>query len=249
VEPPDPILTQASQGCARFATTRWSLVLAAGGNDSEVSRSALGRLLETYWYPLYAFARRKGNASEDACDLTQGFLMGLLERNLFSTADPQKGRFRTYLLTAFERFRLDELKHEKREKRGGGRPVLSLSSAGAEERYRLEPADTLTAEQIFERRWAMTLLEEAMRRLEEEAAAAGRDALFAAVKPILSGEDASSPYAELASRLGMKEGALKTTVHRMRRRFGALLRAEIAQTTVDPEDVEEELRHLFQVLQ
>ncbi len=208
----------------------------------------MGRLLETYWYPLYAFARRRGRGPEEACDLTQEFLMGLLERSLFSSADPQKGRFRTYLLTAFERFLVDERRRENREKRGGGRLVLSLSSIDAEERYRLEPADTLTPEQIYERRWAMTLLEEAMRRLEEESAAAGREDLFAAVKPILSGEDACSPYAELAAQLGMKEGALKTAVHRLRRRFGTLLRAEIAQTISDPQDVDEELRHLFHLL-
>ena len=233
---------------ARFATTRWSLVLAVGGTDTKESRSALGRLLETYWYPLFAFARRKGRSADDACDLTQEFLSGLLEGSLFRAADPGKGRFRTFLLTAFERFLVDAWRHENSERRGGGRRVFSLSAIDAEERYRLEPADTLTPEQIFERRWAMTLLEETFQRLEEESAAAGRGELFAAVRPILSGEDSGSAYAELGAKLGFKEGAVRTAVHRLRRRFGALLRAEIAQTISDPQDIEDELRHLLHLL-
>jgi RNA polymerase sigma factor (sigma-70 family) len=248
MQPPDPRRGQLSGANARFVTTRWSLVLSAGAADSGESRSAMGRLLETYWYPLYAFIRKKGQGPEDSCDLTQEFFLELLEGSFFSTADPQKGRFRTFLLTALERFMVDEWRRGSRKKRGGGRLVLSLSAVDAEERYRLEPADSLTPEQIFERRWAMTLLGEAMRRLEEESIAAGHEGLFAAVKPILAGEDSSSPYAELAARLGMKEGALKTAVHRFRRRFGALLRAEIAETISDPTDVEEEIRHLFQLL-
>ena len=231
----------------RFVTTRWSLVLAAGGVESEHSRSAMSRLLETYWYPLYAFARRKGRDPDDACDLTQEFLLGLLDGRFLGDADPQKGRFRTFLLTAFERFLVDAWRRGHREKRGGGRLVISLSSIDAEEHYRLEPVDRLTPEQVYERRWALTLLDVTMRRLEEETAAAGREDLFAVVKPILAGEGDSS-YAELGARLGMKEGALRTAVHRLRQRFGALLRAEIAETISNPEDVDDELRHLFQLL-
>jgi RNA polymerase sigma-70 factor (ECF subfamily) len=248
MEPPDPHRDHVSWEGGRFVTTRWSLVLAAGGTSSDASRLALSRLLETYWYPLYAFARRKGHEPEEACDLTQEFLLRLLECGFFGGADPQKGRFRTFLLTALERFLVDEWRAGNREKRGGGRQVLSLSLIDAEDRYRLEPADTHTPEQIFERRWAMTLLDETFRRLEEESAAAGRAGLFAAVKPILSGEDACSPYAEIAARLGMREGSVKTAVHRLRRRFGALLLAEIAQTISDPEDVKDELHHFFRLL-
>ncbi len=246
--PLDPLGGQLSAEPGRFVTTCWSLVLAAGGNESELSRSALTRLLEAYWYPLYAFARRKGRDPDDSFDLTQEFLLGLLDRKFLGDADPRKGRFRTFLLTAFERFLVSEWRRGHRAKRGGGRVILSLSSVSAEERYRLEPADLLTPEQIFERRWALTLLDTTMKRLEEESAAAGREDLFAAMKPILAGEDASSPYAELGARLGMKEGALRTAVHRLRQRFGALLRAEIAETISDAEDVDDELRHLFQIL-
>lgn len=206
------------------------------------------RLLETYWYPLYAFARRKGRDPDDACDLTQEFFLGLLDRKFLGDADPGKGRFRTFLLTAFERFLVNAWRHGHRAKRGGGLLILSLSSFDAEERYRLEPADRMTPEQIYERRWAMTLLEVAMKRLEEESATAGRADLFAALKPLLGGQDAAGTYAELGARLGMKEGALRTTVHRLRQRFGALLRAEIAETTSDPQDVDDEIRHLFQLL-
>ena len=246
--PLDPRGGQDSAEPGRFVTTCWSLVLAAGGNESQLSRSALTRLLEAYWFPLYAFARRKGRDPDDSFDLTQEFLLGLLDRKFFGDADPRKGRFRTFLLTAFERFLVGEWRRGHREKRGGGHVILSLSSVSAEEQYRLEPADLLTPEQIFERRWALTLLETTMKRLEEESAAAGRDDLFAALKPILAGEDASSPYSELAARLGMNEGALRTAVHRLRRRFGALLRAEIAETISDAEDIDDELRHLFQLL-
>jgi RNA polymerase sigma-70 factor (ECF subfamily) len=248
MEPLDPRPGQLAREPGRFATTRWSLVLAVGGSESEQSRSAMSCLLETYWYPLYAFARRKGHGPEEAFDLTQDFLLGLLDRKFLGDADPQKGRFRTFLLTAFERFLVDAWRRGNSEKRGGGRIFLSLSSLDAEERYRIEPVDRLTPEQIYERRWAMTLLEVAMTRLEEETVAAGREDMFTAVKPILVGAEASGPYAELGARLGMKEGALKTAVYRLRQRFGALLRAEIADTISDPRDVDDELRHLFQLL-
>ncbi len=230
---------------SRFATTRWSLVIAAGGTGSQDGRTAMTRLLETYWYPLYAFVRRKGRDPDEAFDLTQEFLARLLERKLLTAADPLKGRFRTFLLAALERFLVDEWRREVRKKRGGGRTVLSLSLIDAEERYRLEPAATLTPEGIYERRWAITLLELGLRRLEEECTAAGREALFAAVKPVLAGEDPLRPYAAIAAEHRMTEGALKTLVHRLRGRFRAILRTEIAQTVADPQEVTEEIQHLF----
>src|SRR5262245_65384679 len=176
--PPDPSFPPRLENGAGFATTHWSLVLAAGGTDSREVAPALRQLLERYWYPLYAFVRRKGHDSEEACDLTQEFLSRLLEKNLLRSADPGKGRFRTFLLTALSRFLVDEWRREGRQIRGGGRSILSLDLVGAEARYRLEPADTLTPERIYERRWAMTLLERALKRLGEECAAAGRGEFF-----------------------------------------------------------------------
>jgi RNA polymerase sigma-70 factor (ECF subfamily) len=246
-QPEHALPPRAGQG-SRFATTHWSLVLAAGGTGSQEVRPAMTRLLETYWYPLYAFVRRKGRDADEAFDLTQEFLARLLERNVLHAADPEKGRFRTFLLSALERFLVDEWRREGRKKRGGGRTVLSLSFADAEERYRLEPADTLTPERIYERRWAITLLELGLRRLEEECSVAGREELFAAVKPVIAGEDPLRAYAAIASELGMTEGALKTQVHRLRGRFRAILRAEIGQTVAGPADVAEEIQHLFQSL-
>lgn len=233
----------------RFAATDWSLVLAAGGTNAESVRPALSRLLEAYWYPLYAFVRRKGRSPDDACDLTQEFLARLMERNFLSLADPARGRFRSFLLTAMERFLVDEHRRESREKRGGGRAALSLSVLDAEERYGLEPVDSLTPERLYDRRWAITLLEQALQRLEKESVAAGRGPLFAALRSALAGGEADAPYGQIAARLGMKEGAVKTAMHRLRRRFAAVLRAEIAETVGDGCEVEEEVRHLFRSLQ
>ena len=234
---------------SRFAATDWSLVLAAGGTDTAEARPAMCRLLENYWYPLYAFVRRRGRNPNDACDLTQEFLTRLVERNSLSLADPTKGKFRTFLLTSLERFLVDDHRRQSREKRGGGRTILSLPMLDAEDRYQLEPLDTLTPERIYERRWAMTLLERALRRLEQESDSAGRSALFAALKPLLAGEPSTSSYLEIAGKLAMKEGALKTAVHRLRKRYAALVRAEIAETLSDPNDVEEEVQHLFRSLE
>jgi RNA polymerase sigma-70 factor (ECF subfamily) len=207
------------------------------------------RLLETYWYPLYAFVRRSGRDPNDASDLTQDFLTRLVERNSLSLADPTRGKFRTFLLTSLERFLVDDRRRETREKRGGGRTILSLTMLDAEDRYQLEPLDTLTPEHIYERRWAMTVLDRALVRLEQECRAAGREALMTAVKPLLAGESAEKSYAEIARGLVMKEGALKTAIHRLRRRYAALVRAEIAETVSEPNDVEAEVQHLFRSLE
>lgn len=236
-------------GAPRFDTTRWSVVIAAGGTDSREVASALELLCKTYWYPLYAFVRRKGQGPEEACDLTQEFVTRLLEKNFLQTADPAKGRFRTFLLTAFERFLVNEWAREHRLKRGGGRKSVPLSAVEAEERYRFEPADAATPERFFERRWALTLLEQTMTLLREECSGSGRGPLFDAVKTILAGEAGAPAYAEIASRLGMTEGAVKTSVHRLRRRYGELLRAEIAQTVSDPADIDDEIRQLFHALE
>lgn len=238
-----------AHGKPNFATTHWSLVLAAGGTNSIEIRPAMSRLLELYWYPLYAFVRSKGRKQEEAFDLTQEFLSRLLERNLLENLDPAKGRFRTFLLTCLERFLIDQWARDHRLKRGGGLRIVSLSAPEAEQKFQLEPVDSVTPERIFERRWAMTLLEQSMKCLKDECVASGKGMLFEAAKPLMSGEGNQCPYAELASRLGMNEGALKTAVHRLRKRYGALLREQIAQTVSGPEEVEEELRDLFQKLE
>lgn len=241
----------AGEGCragARFATTRWSLILAAGARGSKEASSALERLFEVYWYPLYAFVRRKGHRPEDAFDLTQEFIARLLAKNLIASADASRGRFRTFLLAALERFLINEWKSGRRLKRGGGRRLISLEPEGAESRFRLEPADDRTPERLFERRWALILLERALERLEVEHRGTPREPLYLAARHELGGEGAPASNAELARALGMTEGAVKTAVHRMRRRYGEILREEIAETTSDPADVEDEIRYLFEAL-
>jgi len=233
---------------ARFATTRWSLVLKAGGTSSKDAAPALASLLESYWQPLYAFVRRKGHDPEAAFDMTQEFLSRILERNLLAAADPHRGRFRTFLLTALERFLINEWASSRRIKRGGGRKWVSLELDDAEKSYRLDPADNRTPERVYERRWALVLLERALERLDDEHRGSSRGALYAAVRHELSGKGTLVSNAEIAASLGMTEGAVKTAVHRLRRRYGEILREEIAETVATPEDVEDEIRHLFEAL-
>ncbi len=231
-----------------FATTHWSVVAEAGQSDSPKAFEALAHLCQTYWYPLYAYVRRKGYAPPDAQDLTQEFFAWLLARNYVGGADRQKGKFRSFLLGTFEHFLAREWRWAHAQKRGGGQTVLSLDEMNAENRYLLEPAHELTPAKMFERRWATTLLEEAMRRLEEECRAGSKAPLFYKVKNLLSGNAGESSYAETALSLTMTEGALKVAVHRLRHRYGELLRLEVAQTLTSAGDVDEELRYLFAVL-
>ncbi len=232
---------------AVFATTHWSVVLAAGRSDSPQARESLEKLCQTYWYPLYAYVRRRGHAEADAKDLTQGFFAWLLERDWLERADQQRGRFRSFLLTSFNGFLANEWNRARAQKRGGGR-TLSLPFDAADPHCRWEPADNVTPEQVYERRWAVTLLDEVMGRLREDYARQDKAELFAQLKPCLLGQRAAQPYAALASTLGMTEGSVKVAVHRLRQRYRQLLRAEIANTVAQPEDVEEEMRHLFAVL-
>ncbi len=231
---------------AVFATTHWSMVLCAGEESSPVSEEALARLCQTYWYPLYAYVRRQGYGPHEAQDLTQEFFTRLLARNYLKSLDRQKGRFRSFLLAAMEHFLAKEWRDARRLKRGGGRPILSLEEQDVESRYLIEPAEEMTAERIFERRWAYTVLEQAIQRLREEFAAVGKGALFEALQGFLSGE--KTAYAELGPRLDMTGGAIKVAVHRMRQRYGELLRAEIAQTVSSPDEVDEEVRYLIAVI-
>jgi len=208
----------------------------------------LAKLCQAYWYPLYAYVRRRGHSPEDAQDLTQEFFARLLEKNWVRNADQQKGRFRSFLLGAMNHFLADEWDKARAQKRGGGVKPLPLQFDTAETRFSLEPADNLTPERAFERRWALTLLDEVLNRLRLEYEHDGKVELFAALNPCLVGDRTSQPYAELAAKLGVSEGAVKATVHRLRQRYRQLLRDEIAHTVSEPGEVDEELRHLFAVL-
>lgn len=231
-----------------FATTHWSVVLTAGRTDTTRAQNALSKLCSTYWYPLYAYVRRRGHSAHDAQDLTQAFFAQLLERQSVAHADPNRGRFRSFLLGVMNHFLANEWTRAQAQKRGGGVSFLPLQFETAETRYGHEPADSTTPEQNFERRWALALLEEVLRRLADEYKTEGRAELFAALNPCLVGERATHPYAELAARLGVNEGTVKSAVHRMRQRYRQLLREEIAHTVAGPGEVDAELRHLFTVL-
>ena len=231
-----------------FVTTHWSVVLTAGRSDTTRAGDALEKLCRTYWYPLYAYVRRRGHSLEDAQDLTQAFFARLLERNWVGQADQQKGRFRSFLLSAMNHFLADEWDKARAQKRGGGLAPIPLQFDVAETRYSHEPADNVTPEHSYERRWALTLLDEVLRRLRSEYEQDGRGELFAALHPCLVGDRSSQPYAELAVKLGISEGTVKSAVHRLRQRYRQLLRDEIAQTVVEPGEVDEELKHLFAVL-
>jgi RNA polymerase sigma-70 factor (ECF subfamily) len=232
----------------RFHTTRWSLVLAAGQPESTASREALSTLCRIYWYPLYAYARRQVSHAE-AEDLTQGFFAQLLEKDYLRVADPERGKFRSFLLTAFKHFLSKERDRAGALKRGGGSQVLPLDFQTGEERYSREPAHQATPERIFERRWALALLDRVLARLREEFEQGGKQRLFECLKFCLTGEkNPGKSYEELGEELAMTEGAIKIAVHRLRRRYQELLREEIAQTVATPEDVEEELRDLFEAV-
>ena len=240
--------TSLDQQQPAFVTTHWSVVLAAAGADTTHAPAALERLCRTYWYPLYAYARRRGQSVEDAQDLTQAFFARLLERHWVADANRERGRFRTFLLTAMSRFMADEWDKVRAQKRGGGVGHVPLQLDDAETRYGCEPADHRTPEEYFERRWALTLLDTVLQRLRAEYESEGKGGLFAALSETLAGSRESQPYAELAAQLSLSEGAVKVAVHRLRKRYRHLLRAEIAQTAAQGEDVDEELRHLFAAL-
>jgi RNA polymerase sigma-70 factor (ECF subfamily) len=230
----------------RFEATRWSIVVAAGGADPATARRALEHLCSAYWYPLYAFVRRQGHSPHDAQDLTQEFFARLLARNFLGDADPEKGRFRSFLLGAMKHFLSDEWDRARAQKRGVGQQLISLDAASAESRYQLEPADESPAEKIYERRWALAVLDQVLGRLREEFARDGRQQLFDELKSALTG--GKVPYPEIAGRLGLKEGAARVAVHRLRSRYRDLVRAEIAETVASPAEVDGELQHLFAAL-
>jgi RNA polymerase sigma-70 factor (ECF subfamily) len=236
---PDP---QPSWG---FASTHWSIVAAAGRKQSPEASDALATLCRTYWYPLYAYARRRLAQPEDAQDLTQEFFARLLEKDYLQAADPERGKFRSFLLTAFQRFLAKEHARAGAQKRGGQHRLFSLDIQEGERSYRYEPADPITPETLFERRWAMTLLEQALARLRQELTDGGKERLYDALKGTLTGDGINEPYEQIGAELGMSVPAVKTAAHRLRRRYQELLRAEVAQTVASPGDVDDELRDLF----
>ena len=233
---------------ARFEATRWSIVIAAGGGaaDSQRARRALEHLCTAYWYPLYAFVRRQEHSLHDAQDLTQEFFARLLARNYLGDADPAKGRFRSFLLGALKHFLSDEWDRARAQKRGGGQQPISLDAESAETRYQLEPADESSAEKIYEHRWALALLDQVLKRLRDEFTRDGKKHVFDELKSALTG--GKVPYAEIAALLAVKEGAVRTAIHRLRTRYRDIVRAEIAETVASPAEVDAEMQHLFAAL-
>ena len=232
-----------------FPLTHWSAVVAAGHSGSSHADQALAELCRVYWYPLYAFARRMGQAPADAQDLTQAFFTHLIESRLVAKADARRGRFRTFLLGAFKRFMATERKRAGAQKRGSGQLLVSLDVADAEARFGEVPAAELSPEAVFDRSWAMAVFGEAFARMEAEFSRAGRAQQFEQLCPCLEGEDGAPDYLEAARNLGMTAGTIKVTVSRMRRRYRHLLRAVMLETVDEPREVEEELRHLRVALQ
>jgi len=238
----------AEHGATAFATTHWSVVLAAQG-ESGPAKEALERLCRIYWWPLYGFIRRQGYSPEEAQDLTQGFFALLLERNDFKTARQEKGRLRSYLLTALKNFLAKAHRRATALKRGAGRPLVPLDELLARERIELESANTLGADRLFERRWALTLLEQVLERLGKEFRAAGNSPLFDELKQILAGESSRPSYGEVARKLGMTESAVRQAAYRLRERFRLLIRKEIAHTVTTEDEGEDEIRHFIVLLQ
>ncbi len=242
-----PTRLRLENGPIAFTTTHWSVVLAAQGR-SPAADEALEKLCRTYWWPLYGFVRRNGYSAEEAQDLTQGFFALLLERRDLDVVRREKGRLRSYLLMSLKNFLAKARRRELALKRGEGRALVPLDELVARERAALEPADNLSADRIYERRWALTLLEQVLTRLESEYQSTGNAKLFDCLNEFLSDEPRRRSQAEVAAELGMTENAVKQAFHRLRQRYRQLLRDEIAQTVAVPGDVEDELRHFISVL-
>ena len=245
---PDQESTAASVKSEWFTATHWSVVLMAGQTSSPQAAEALEKLCRTYWYPLYVYVRRQGHAPHDAQDLTQEFFARLLARNYLGTVGREKGKFRSFLLAALNHFLADELDRAMAAKRGGGKILISLDDADAETRYQADMVSPLAPDKIFEKRWATTLLEQAFAKLREEAAAAGMGKRFERLKIFL--EDGTEPgdYAGVGMELGMTANTVAAAVHRLRQRYRELVRSEIANTVAGPDEVKEEMRHLFAAL-
>jgi RNA polymerase sigma factor (sigma-70 family) len=235
-------------GAAVFATTHWSVVLEAQG-ESPAAHDALEELCRTYWRPVYAFLRRQGVGPEEAEDIAQGFFAQLLERRKFSALRKEKGRLRSFLLGALKYFLADEQRRAMAIKRGKGQRLIPLERLRVDERIEMEPSDPVTAEMIYEHRWALTVLERVLSRLKDEYQTAGNAALFDSLKQLLPDEPGSPSQADIAAQLGMTENAIRQAFYRFRQRYQSLLREEIAHTVATPGDIEDELRHLIAVLE
>jgi RNA polymerase sigma-70 factor (ECF subfamily) len=244
---PLPAESALNRGAAAFVTTRWSVVLRAGGVTEPDAAQALGQLYEAYWYPLYAYIRRRGHGPEPARDFVQEVFLRLLENNQLSSVAPERGRFRSYLLTAVNHLLAGDWQRQNRVKRGGGIAPVELDALAAEERYRVEPPDACSPEKLYDRRWALALLDRVFARLRAEWEAAGKGAMFDGLRGFLSGEDAQG-YAAAGAAVGLSEGAARVTVHRLRQQYRERLRDEIAQTVDEPGRVDDELRHLLAAL-
>jgi RNA polymerase sigma-70 factor (ECF subfamily) len=232
----------------RFATTRWSLVLAAGQKTDARSADALTGLCEMYWSPVYAFIRRQGYRPDEGADLTQEFFAKVLEKNYFHDADPSRGRFRAFLCAAIRHFLSNERDRARTLKRGGTSPPISLDVETAEGTYQIEPRDDLTPEKLFDRRWALILLERVLARLRDQQVSAGKGELFDHLKGFLTGDSAGLPYADVARALGMSDGAIRVAVHRLRRNFRDTLVREIAETVSEPADIDAEIAYLMKAV-
>ncbi|MAD80656.1 MAG: RNA polymerase subunit sigma-24 [Planctomycetaceae bacterium] len=236
------------QSVSQFATTHWSLVLAAGEREDSGSQQALAELCQAYWYPVYAYVRRRVSDVHEAQDLTQEFFARLLEKDSIGLADPSRGRFRAFLLTACKRFLVNQWHKARAAKRGGGQIPLSLDFESGESKYVVEAVDSLTAERLYERQWALALLARVMERLREEFVNKNKVLHFEQLKQFISGSKGTEAYGAAADALGISEGAVKVAAHRLRARYRDLLRYEIAQTVEEPKEVDDEIRSLFEVL-
>jgi RNA polymerase sigma factor (sigma-70 family) len=236
------------KGAVAFTTTHWSVVLTAQG-ESPAAHEALEKLCRTYWRPIYSFVRRQGFGRAEAEDITQGLFAQLLERKRLSAVRKEKGRLRSFLLGALKYFLADERRRAMAIKRGKGHRLIPLEELRADEEIQMEPADLVTAEMIYERRWALTVLERVLSRLKDEYSAAGNAMLFDSLKELLPDEPGAASQAEIAARLGMTENAIRQAFYRFRQRYQALLREEIAHTVATPGDIEDELRHLIAVVE
>jgi RNA polymerase sigma-70 factor (ECF subfamily) len=239
-----------AEGAASFHTTRWTIVMKAAQSQAQGGQAALAELCRLYWYPLYIFARRRGHSPDDAQDLTQSFFLHVVERRAFTGVDRLKGKFRSFLLASFQNHLSDQIDRTRRLKRGGDKEFVRLDAEEAEERYQLEPVEFLTAEKIFDARWAMTVLGEARKQLSQEYATAGKTSTFEALKVFLDPNNAITPpsYDEVANRIQVTTGAVKTLIHRLRKRYTALLREEVGRTVSDPSEIDEEIHALCDAL-
>ena len=245
--PPDEP-TEQGQKARWFPATHWTDVVAARREGSATAAEALNRLCGTYWYPIYAYVRRKGHSEEDAKDIVQAFFFHILERNLLGSADRTKGKFRSFLLGSLNYFMANRKDFEQAKKRGGGAILISLDDKTGEERYALEPVDNVTPEKLFERRWAMDLHDQAIRHLRDEYCRQGKEPLFNQLKPFLSDQTDSGDYVVVARSLNMTPGAVTTAANRLRNRYGNFINEEIARTVASPEEIPSERRYICEIL-